>query len=168
VKYVMIGLLAFISGSAFAESGSTLSDFLKKPDGSVDEVNFAVARKKCASQNLTVPTIRQLAEFAQKFGAQLKEVTQTSEAAAEAAGFTLVDSYNVNNTEDQFYYNGSKFVPPSGFLPASGLSQTLLANTGPYNGGEASFPPLIYVFSDNGTIYLDDYLVTSPARCFVP
>lgn len=88
-----------------------LTAIIRNADGSIRSMNQYEAIEYCLSQGLRLPTIRELALYAQS-----REAHGVRESARE--GYYLIESTNANGKPDSFYYTHRGYLQPKGDLGA--------------------------------------------------
>ena len=94
----------------------TIGDFLRISDGQVrNRINQYQAERACAEQGSRLPTARELAEEATRYGAEILELSQAPTGKVPE-GYYRINAKNPNGTTDSFYYSRQNYKRPSGDL----------------------------------------------------
>lgn len=89
-----------------------LWNFIRNPDGTIKHViNQYQAVKLCKAQGKRIPTARELAVEATKYGAEILEMSEVTSDKVPYS-YVLVSYVNESGKEDRFYYSYRKYLLP--------------------------------------------------------
>lgn len=122
LKYLLHVLIASLaSASAFAASSCPtmpeFSDILRRTDGTIIYMTQSSALVYCVNHGQHLPSARELALLASKFGAEISETPQ--------AGFNPISVKNMDGKIDTFYFSNAGLSTPPGDLAGGFWSSSL-------------------------------------------
>jgi hypothetical protein len=101
--------LAHATNAPDANAAPNLTDVVRNTDGSVRAMTQYEAMDYCLSRRQRLPTIRELALYAQSQGA--RGVRETPEA-----GYLAAKAFDTSGHPDNFYYSNEGYQRPAGDL----------------------------------------------------
>ena len=150
-------LVTLISANSFA--GNRLGDFLKNSDGTIktrvtlneafilccmenglskNECKYNMSTIALSNLKIRLPTARELAIEATKYGAEILELSQVSPGNLPK-GFTFKNVENlekVDEEKDQFYYSNENYVKPAGGIGNYWIWSRSILIRDPYDLGQ--------------------------------
>jgi hypothetical protein len=119
---ILIMSLITVTGYAAPQFG----DIARNANGSVRYMNVGDAIDYCASQEMHLPSARELAQLSVSMGSEISETRKD--------GYNLVSARNVDGKEDNFYMNVDAYKRPAGDLGNNSFisSSNFIDNTDSY------------------------------------